>query len=91
MSEPKKRLRAIDPPFVAAGPAGVAIRDRLKYLTPEDVQPAGGVPAGCHVANSSTSWVTRNAQSGGAGPPSVVSVGVRARVSAWPPEPSRRS
>ena len=37
MTEPKKKqLRAIDAPFVAPGPSGVAIRDRLKHLTPED-------------------------------------------------------
>ncbi|AWZ07972.1 MULTISPECIES: IS200/IS605 family element transposase accessory protein TnpB [unclassified Streptomyces] len=37
MSEPeKKQLRTIAPPFVALGPCGVAIRDRLKHLTPED-------------------------------------------------------
>ncbi|WP_251021580.1 transposase [Streptomyces sp. ISL-98] len=34
---PKKRqLRAIAPPFVALGPSGVALRDRLKNLTTED-------------------------------------------------------
>jgi hypothetical protein len=32
----KKQLRAIDAPFVLLGPSGVAIRDRLKNLTPED-------------------------------------------------------
>ncbi|MEU9720114.1 IS200/IS605 family accessory protein TnpB-related protein [Streptomyces sp. NPDC047976] len=32
----KKRLRTIDAPFVALGPLGVAVRDRLKRLTPED-------------------------------------------------------
>ncbi|MCX5394083.1 transposase [Streptomyces sp. NBC_00094] len=32
----KKQLRAIAPPFVALGPSGVAIRDRLKRLTPQD-------------------------------------------------------
>lgn len=32
----KKQLRTIDAPFVALGPSGVAIRDRLKALTPED-------------------------------------------------------
>jgi len=32
----KKQLRTIDPPFVALGPSGVAIRDRLKNLTIED-------------------------------------------------------
>jgi IS605 OrfB family transposase len=32
----KKQLRTIDAPFVAPGPSGVAIRDRLKHLTPED-------------------------------------------------------
>ncbi|MBB3726274.1 transposase [Nonomuraea dietziae] len=32
----KKQLRAIDAPFVALGPAGVTIRDRLGHLTPED-------------------------------------------------------
>ncbi|MFE2987609.1 IS200/IS605 family accessory protein TnpB-related protein [Streptomyces sp. NPDC059262] len=32
----KKQLRAIDAPFVALGPLGVAIRDRLRRLTPED-------------------------------------------------------
>jgi IS605 OrfB family transposase len=32
----KKQLRVIDAPFVALGPSGVAIRDRLKHLTPED-------------------------------------------------------
>ncbi|MFJ8109001.1 IS200/IS605 family accessory protein TnpB-related protein [Streptomyces sp. NPDC096132] len=36
MAEPKKKLRTIDAPFVALGPSGVAIRDRLKHLTPED-------------------------------------------------------
>ncbi|MCY0945815.1 transposase [Streptomyces antarcticus] len=35
MSE-KKKLRTIDAPFVALGPSGVAIRDRLKHLTPGD-------------------------------------------------------
>ncbi|MGW5361000.1 hypothetical protein [Actinopolymorpha pittospori] len=32
----KKQLRTIDAPFVALGPSGVAIRDRLKHLTPTD-------------------------------------------------------
>ncbi|GAA4986196.1 hypothetical protein [Actinopolymorpha pittospori] len=32
----KKRLRTIEAAFVALGPSGVAIRDRLKHLTPED-------------------------------------------------------
>ncbi|MBT2487443.1 transposase [Streptomyces sp. ISL-96] len=32
----KKQLRTIDDPFVALGPSGVAIRDRLKHLTVED-------------------------------------------------------
>ncbi|MCX4515522.1 transposase [Streptomyces sp. NBC_01619] len=37
MSEPKrKQLRSVDAPFVVLGPSGVAVRDRLKYLTPED-------------------------------------------------------
>ncbi|MFE0258299.1 IS200/IS605 family accessory protein TnpB-related protein, partial [Streptomyces sp. NPDC059010] len=36
MTEPKKKLRTIDAPFVALGPSGVAIRDRLGHLTPED-------------------------------------------------------
>jgi IS605 OrfB family transposase len=36
MTEPKKQLRTIDPPFIALGPSGVAIRDRLKHLTPQD-------------------------------------------------------
>lgn len=35
MSEPKKP-RPIGAPFVALGPSGVAIRDRLKHLTTED-------------------------------------------------------
>ncbi|WP_328891188.1 transposase [Streptomyces sp. NBC_00316] len=35
MAETKK-LRTIDAPFAALGPSGVAIRDRLKNLTPED-------------------------------------------------------
>jgi IS605 OrfB family transposase len=36
-AEPKKtQLRAIGAPFVAPGPAGVAIRDRLKGLTGDD-------------------------------------------------------
>ncbi|GAA2315292.1 IS200/IS605 family element transposase accessory protein TnpB [Streptomyces hawaiiensis] len=30
------KLRAIEAPFVALGPSGVAIRDRLGHLTPED-------------------------------------------------------
>ncbi|GLY89755.1 transposase [Actinoallomurus iriomotensis] len=32
----KGSLRRIDPPFVALGPSGVAIRDRIKGLTPQD-------------------------------------------------------
>ncbi|GLY92038.1 transposase [Actinoallomurus iriomotensis] len=32
----KEPLRRIDPPFVALGPSGVAIRDRLKHLTAQD-------------------------------------------------------
>ncbi|MDG4857038.1 transposase [Streptomyces sp. T-3] len=36
MSEAKKKLRTIEAPFVALGPLGVAIRDRLKHLTDED-------------------------------------------------------
>lgn len=36
MAEARRQLRAIAPPFVAAGPSGVAIRDRLKHLTPQD-------------------------------------------------------
>ncbi|MFE5088500.1 IS200/IS605 family accessory protein TnpB-related protein [Streptomyces mirabilis] len=32
----KKQLRPIGAPFVALGPSGVAIRDRLKHLTTED-------------------------------------------------------
>ncbi|MEU6716562.1 hypothetical protein ABZ897_34295 [Nonomuraea sp. NPDC046802] len=35
-NQPSKQLRAIEVPFVAPGPSGVAIRDRLKNLTPED-------------------------------------------------------
>jgi hypothetical protein len=29
-------LRVLAEPFVAAGPSGVAVRDRLKHLTAED-------------------------------------------------------
>ncbi|MER6106531.1 IS200/IS605 family accessory protein TnpB-related protein, partial [Streptomyces sp. NPDC001832] len=36
MGDKKERLRTIDAPFVAAGPSGVALRDRLKHLTPQD-------------------------------------------------------
>lgn len=36
MSEPKGKLREITPAFVAVGPSGVAIADRLKNLTAED-------------------------------------------------------
>ncbi|MFB6613860.1 IS200/IS605 family accessory protein TnpB-related protein [Streptomyces sp. NPDC056367] len=36
MAEKKRQLRKIDDPFVALGPSGVAIRDRLKRLTPQD-------------------------------------------------------
>ncbi|HEY9438913.1 MAG TPA: transposase [Streptomyces sp.] len=36
MAEPTKKLRKIEEPFVAPGPSGVAVRDRLKHLTPED-------------------------------------------------------
>lgn len=36
MAEPNKRLRPIAASFVALGPSGVAVRDRLKRLTPED-------------------------------------------------------
>ncbi|MFE7039220.1 IS200/IS605 family accessory protein TnpB-related protein [Streptomyces atratus] len=36
MADKKERLRSIDAPFVAVGPSGVALRDRLKHLTPKD-------------------------------------------------------
>jgi IS605 OrfB family transposase len=36
VAEHPKKLRIIDAPFVALGPSGVAIRDRLKHLTTED-------------------------------------------------------
>lgn len=36
MTEPKPKLRTIEDPFVALGPSGVAVRDRLKHLTSED-------------------------------------------------------
>ncbi|WP_381797711.1 IS200/IS605 family accessory protein TnpB-related protein [Streptomyces niveus] len=36
MAEPKKQLRRIAPSFVAFGPTGVSVRDRLKGLAPED-------------------------------------------------------
>ncbi|WP_406324231.1 IS200/IS605 family accessory protein TnpB-related protein [Streptomyces sp. NBC_01637] len=36
MADKKKQLRTIDPPFGAVGPSGVALRDRLKHLTPKD-------------------------------------------------------
>ncbi|MFF9534608.1 IS200/IS605 family accessory protein TnpB-related protein, partial [Streptomyces sp. NPDC014724] len=36
MTEPKRKLRSIDAPFVVLGPSGVAIRTRLKHLMPED-------------------------------------------------------
>ncbi|MCX5349374.1 transposase [Streptomyces mirabilis] len=36
MGEPKKPLPTIDAPFVALGPSGVSIRDRLKGLNAED-------------------------------------------------------
>ncbi|MFF3356770.1 IS200/IS605 family accessory protein TnpB-related protein [Streptomyces sp. NPDC002917] len=38
MADKKKQLRTIDPPFGAVGPSGVALRDRLKHLTPNDVK-----------------------------------------------------
>lgn len=45
----KKPLRTIDAPFVALGPSGVAIRDRLKNLTAGDekvLRLVGEHPAG---------------------------------------------
>ncbi|MEV0300885.1 IS200/IS605 family element transposase accessory protein TnpB [Streptomyces prasinus] len=36
MADRRKPLRAIDPPFTALGPSGVAIRTSLKHLTSED-------------------------------------------------------
>lgn len=45
MAEAGKQLRAVSEPFVAAGPSGVAVRDRLKGLTPGDeevLQAVGG-------------------------------------------------
>ncbi|MEU9717803.1 IS200/IS605 family accessory protein TnpB-related protein [Streptomyces sp. NPDC047976] len=39
----KKQLRTIDAPFVALGPSGVAIRDRLKGLTAQDETVLRGV------------------------------------------------
>ncbi|MDH6135764.1 IS605 OrfB family transposase [Kitasatospora sp. MAA4] len=36
VSDPRKPLRQIARPFVADGPSGVSVRDRLKGLTPQD-------------------------------------------------------
>ncbi|MCJ0875888.1 transposase, partial [Streptomyces sp. AP-93] len=36
MAEPAKKLRTIAPSFVALGPSGVAVRDRLKCLSAKD-------------------------------------------------------
>jgi hypothetical protein len=36
MADQRGPLRPIDPPFVALGPSGVAIRTRLKGLTADD-------------------------------------------------------
>lgn len=42
-------LRPIAAPFVAPGPAGVAVRDRLKHLTEQDEQVLQLV--GCHLGS----------------------------------------
>ncbi|MFF2080084.1 IS200/IS605 family accessory protein TnpB-related protein [Kitasatospora sp. NPDC058162] len=36
VTESKRQLRSIDAPFVAFGPSGVTVRDRLKGLVPQD-------------------------------------------------------
>jgi IS605 OrfB family transposase len=73
MSEPKKPLRAIARPFVADGPTGVSIRDRLKGLTlvDEEVLRAVGVHLGSWASkdlktrcaqgleHSATTWAAR--------------------------------
>ena len=48
MADARKQLRAVNAPFVAAGPSGVAIRDRLTGLTPgdEEVLRAAGAHLG---------------------------------------------
>ncbi|MFE5709762.1 IS200/IS605 family accessory protein TnpB-related protein [Streptomyces sp. NPDC056501] len=66
-------MRVIDAPFIALGPSGVAVRDRLKRLTPEDervLRLAGGhlgrlasldLKTRCADANDhdSDAWATR--------------------------------
>jgi hypothetical protein len=49
----KKQLRTIDEPFVVAGPSGVAIRDRLKNLTPADEEALRA--AGAHLGRLASS------------------------------------
>ncbi|MFD7164000.1 transposase [Streptomyces violascens] len=73
MKEQKRKLRTIAPPFVVLGPSGVAVRDRLKRLAPEDekvlrlvgghlgVLAAMDLKARCTDANehSSDTWAVR--------------------------------
>ncbi len=52
----KKQLRAIGEPFVASGPSGVAVRDRLKNMTPGDEEVLRAV--GAHLGHLA-SWDLR--------------------------------
>ncbi|HEY6787070.1 MAG TPA: transposase, partial [Trebonia sp.] len=58
----KKQLRAINEPFVAAGPSGVAIRDRLRNLTPGDEEVLRAV--GAHLGRLASSDLRRRCADG---------------------------
>ena len=58
----KKQLRAIDEPFVAAGPSGVALRGRLKNLTPGDEEVLRAV--GAHLGHLASGDLRRRCADG---------------------------
>ncbi|MFG2920852.1 IS200/IS605 family accessory protein TnpB-related protein [Streptomyces sp. NPDC048305] len=58
----RKPLRQIARPFVAGGPSGVTIRDRLGGLTPEDVQVLRAV--GAHLGRLASADLARRCRDG---------------------------
>ncbi|MGW5127003.1 IS200/IS605 family accessory protein TnpB-related protein [Streptomyces sp. NPDC004069] len=62
MADQRKPLRTIDPPVVALGPSGVAIRTRLKHLTVEDEKVLRAV--GAHLGSLASKDLKRRCADG---------------------------
>jgi hypothetical protein len=58
----RQQLRSIEPPFVALGPSGVAIRTRLKHLSPQDEEVLRAV--GAHLGSLASKDLKRRCAEG---------------------------